>query len=82
MTVFKKNVQNYQSRNELTNFCLSTKWSNQGYLVGNPVTGESIDLESRVPYAHGHGMISDQLYEVMQSYFRSRDFTNKTSIIM
>jgi hypothetical protein len=37
---------------------------NQGYLVGNPVTGESIDDDSKVPYAHGVGIISDQLYEV------------------
>lgn len=38
----------------------------QGYLVGNPVTGESIDFDSRVPYAHGVGIISDQLYEVIK----------------
>jgi hypothetical protein len=36
----------------------------QGYLVGNPSTGEIIDTSSRVPYAHGVGIISDQLYEV------------------
>jgi hypothetical protein len=36
----------------------------QGYLVGNPSTGEIIDISSKVPYAHGVGIISDQLYEV------------------
>ena len=36
----------------------------QGYLVGNPLTGENIDTSSQVPYAHGVGIISDQLYEV------------------
>jgi hypothetical protein len=33
--------------------------------VGNPRTGEIIDFSSRVPYAHGFGIISDQLYEVI-----------------
>ena len=37
----------------------------QGYLVGNPATGEKIDLNSEVPYAHRVGIISDQLYEVI-----------------
>ncbi|CAL4905202.1 unnamed protein product [Urochloa decumbens] len=35
----------------------------KGYLVGNPVTGEKIDMNSRIPYAHSHGIISDQQYE-------------------
>jgi serine carboxypeptidase-like clade 1 len=37
----------------------------QGYVVGNPVTGEAFDDELRVPYLHGMGIISDQLYEVI-----------------
>ena len=36
----------------------------QGYIVGNPVTGDQIDTNSRIPYAHSHGIISDQQYEV------------------
>ncbi|KAF3325422.1 serine carboxypeptidase-like 3 [Carex littledalei] len=36
----------------------------KGYMVGNPVTGEKNDVNSRVPYAHGHGIISDQLFEL------------------
>jgi serine carboxypeptidase-like clade 1 len=36
----------------------------QGYVVGNPSTGESIDDDSKVPYLHGVGIIPDQLYEV------------------
>ncbi|CAD6225884.1 unnamed protein product [Miscanthus lutarioriparius] len=35
----------------------------KGYLVGNPSTEERIDFGSRVPYAHGFGIISHQLYE-------------------
>ena len=38
----------------------------QGYLIGNPATGELVDLNSRVPYAHGIGIISDELYEVIK----------------
>uniref|UniRef100_A0ACD6A4N3 Uncharacterized protein n=1 Tax=Avena sativa TaxID=4498 RepID=A0ACD6A4N3_AVESA len=37
----------------------------KGYIVGNPITGSDfVDFNSRVPYAHGVGIISDQLYEV------------------
>ncbi|KAE8815328.1 Serine carboxypeptidase-like protein 9 [Hordeum vulgare] len=35
----------------------------KGYLVGNPITGSDYDDDFRVPYAHGVGIISDQLYE-------------------
>uniref|UniRef100_A0A0E0MF42 Uncharacterized protein n=1 Tax=Oryza punctata TaxID=4537 RepID=A0A0E0MF42_ORYPU len=36
----------------------------KGYLLGNPVTGEmKFDIASRVPYAHGMAIISDQFYE-------------------
>jgi hypothetical protein len=34
--------------------------------VGNPATGEIIDYSAAVPYAHGVGIISDQLYEVIE----------------
>ncbi|XP_073103499.1 serine carboxypeptidase-like 1 isoform X3 [Elaeis guineensis] len=34
-----------------------------GYLVGNPVTDEKFDNGAFVPYAHGMGLISDELYE-------------------
>lgn len=38
----------------------------QGYLVGNPITGLRFDdFNSRIPYGHGVGIISDQLYEVI-----------------
>lgn len=41
----------------------------QGYTVGNPLTGDSIDFDSRVPYCHGVGVISDQLYKVRTLLF-------------
>jgi hypothetical protein len=40
--------------------------SPQGYVVGNPATGDMIDESSKVPFAHGFGIISDQLYEVTE----------------
>uniref|UniRef100_A0A0D9Y0V9 Uncharacterized protein n=1 Tax=Leersia perrieri TaxID=77586 RepID=A0A0D9Y0V9_9ORYZ len=46
----------------------------KGYLVGNPGTGESIDLDSRVPYAHGAGIISDQLYETIMEHCGGEDY--------
>lgn len=36
----------------------------QGYLVGNGVTDENIDGNALVPFAHGMGLISDDLFEV------------------
>uniref|UniRef100_A0A0D3FNM3 carboxypeptidase D n=1 Tax=Oryza barthii TaxID=65489 RepID=A0A0D3FNM3_9ORYZ len=34
-----------------------------GYIVGNPITGSKIDDNFKIPYSHGVGIISDQLYE-------------------
>ncbi|KAM0826723.1 hypothetical protein ACQ4PT_068691 [Festuca glaucescens] len=46
----------------------------KGYLVGNPSTGEIIDTSSRVPYAHGVGIISDQLYETILEHCKGLDY--------
>ncbi|KAI6678196.1 hypothetical protein NL676_038992 [Syzygium grande] len=35
----------------------------EGYMLGNPLTREYSDLNSRVPFAHLKGLISDELYE-------------------
>uniref|UniRef100_A0A0D3FNM8 carboxypeptidase D n=1 Tax=Oryza barthii TaxID=65489 RepID=A0A0D3FNM8_9ORYZ len=35
----------------------------KGYIVGNPITGSKIDDNFKIPYSHGVGIISDQLYE-------------------
>ncbi|KAH0464263.1 hypothetical protein IEQ34_007049 [Dendrobium chrysotoxum] len=39
------------------------KFNIQGYMIGNPATGELIDFNARVPFAFGMGIISDELYQ-------------------
>ncbi|GJN07576.1 hypothetical protein PR202_ga25477 [Eleusine coracana subsp. coracana] len=51
----------------------------KGYLVGNPGTGESVDFNSRVPYAHGFGIISDQLYETILKHCQGQDYSNPSN---
>ncbi|XP_072989607.1 serine carboxypeptidase-like 7 isoform X2 [Typha latifolia] len=51
----------------------------KGYLVGNPVTGEKIDKNFRVPYAHGVGIISDQIYELAQKHCEGEDYEEPRS---
>ncbi|XP_030550344.1 serine carboxypeptidase-like 2 isoform X2 [Rhodamnia argentea] len=42
---------------------LEPKMNLEGYLLGNPVTNENSDLNSRVPFAHLKGLISEELYK-------------------
>ncbi|CAN6171802.1 unnamed protein product [Urochloa humidicola] len=49
----------------------------KGYLVGNPLTGESVDVTSKVPYAHGFGLISDQLFELVSEVDMGNILINK-----
>ncbi|KAL6854403.1 hypothetical protein ACP4OV_019306 [Aristida adscensionis] len=53
----------------------------KGYLLGNPVTGEPIDVESVVPYTHGVGIISDQLYETVMEHCQGEDYSNPKNVI-
>ncbi|KAL6854402.1 hypothetical protein ACP4OV_019305 [Aristida adscensionis] len=53
----------------------------KGYLVGNPATGEKIDIESKVPYAHGVGIISDQLYETIMEQCQQEDYSDPKNYI-
>ncbi|KAL5988270.1 hypothetical protein ACLOJK_036033 [Asimina triloba] len=50
----------------------------KGYSLGNPLTDRLIDGSSFVPYAHGMGLIPDELYEVM-SFLPSTNLTNPLS---
>ncbi|KAL5720800.1 sinapoylglucose--choline O-sinapoyltransferase [Ranunculus cassubicifolius] len=35
----------------------------KGYILGNPITNRDLEVNYYVPYLHGMGMISDELYE-------------------
>ncbi|XP_039138549.1 serine carboxypeptidase-like 18 [Dioscorea cayenensis subsp. rotundata] len=50
----------------------------KGYLIGNPVTGEVIDKNTRVPYAHNMGIISDELYKSTTQSCEGEDYENPT----
>ncbi|ONK58738.1 uncharacterized protein A4U43_C09F16150 [Asparagus officinalis] len=45
----------------------------KGYLVGNPRTGEFVDFNSRVAFAHAMGIISDELYEIHEEILSQFD---------
>ncbi|XP_058752723.1 serine carboxypeptidase-like 7 isoform X1 [Vicia villosa] len=50
-------------------------WINlQGYVLGNPVTNKK-EINYRIPFAHGTGLISDELYESLQKNCNG-DYTN------
>ncbi|KAM3369394.1 hypothetical protein ACQJBY_017344 [Aegilops geniculata] len=51
----------------------------KGYLVGNPATGEIIDESSKVSYAHGVGIIPDQLYETILEHCQGEDYRKPTN---
>nr|CAB3456451.1 unnamed protein product [Digitaria exilis] len=53
----------------------------KGYLVGNPTTGEGIDFSSSVPYAHAHGIISDQLHEAILEHCQGEDYANPENVL-
>nr|XP_015641850.1 serine carboxypeptidase-like 15 [Oryza sativa Japonica Group] len=50
----------------------------QGYIVGNPITGSKFDKNFHVPYSHGVGIISDQLYEAAVTHCKGH-FVNPTN---
>ncbi|KAG0448191.1 hypothetical protein HPP92_027947 [Vanilla planifolia] len=52
----------------------------KGYLAGNPQTGDVSDRNSRVSYAHGVGIISDELFESIQRSCAGEDHRNPRSI--
>ncbi|BAF28154.2 Os11g0431400 [Oryza sativa Japonica Group] len=57
------------------------KFLSNGYVVDNPTTGERIDYESKVPYLHGVGIISDQLYETIMERCKGEDHNNPKNVI-
>ncbi|KAF7811514.1 serine carboxypeptidase-like 18 [Senna tora] len=39
----------------------------QGYILGNPITNITEDKNYKIPFAHGMGLISDELYQSLKS---------------
>ncbi|KAF2941138.1 serine carboxypeptidase-like 13 [Oryza sativa Japonica Group] len=52
----------------------------KGYMVGSPLTDPKYDRNSIIPYAHGVGIISDQLYEAAVANCKG-DYVNPTNEI-
>ncbi|URD90645.1 serine carboxypeptidase-like [Musa troglodytarum] len=52
----------------------------QGYLIGNPVTGENFDENSQVPYAHGVGIISDGIFEFCSEIYKNHILEPKCAL--
>ncbi|XP_066355305.1 serine carboxypeptidase-like 19 isoform X3 [Miscanthus floridulus] len=50
----------------------------KGCIVGNPVTGDKIDSNSRVTFSHSFGIISDQQYKAFVQYCKG-DYLNPTN---
>ncbi|CAA7016211.1 unnamed protein product [Microthlaspi erraticum] len=46
--------------------CCQPQINLQGYLLGNPVTDFDADQNSRISFAHGMALISDELFESMK----------------
>ncbi|XP_039140627.1 serine carboxypeptidase-like 18 isoform X2 [Dioscorea cayenensis subsp. rotundata] len=53
----------------------------KGYLIGNPVTGEAIDKNAQVPYAHNMGIISDEIYKSTTISCEGEDYENPTNAL-
>ncbi|CAF2079605.1 unnamed protein product, partial [Brassica oleracea] len=51
------------SKGKCFSFCFVFLLQQQGYVLGNPVTDFDLDNNTRVPFAHGMALISDELYE-------------------
>ncbi|KAH0917852.1 hypothetical protein HID58_025512 [Brassica napus] len=47
-------------------YVTGNSYSGKGYVLGNPVTNFDIDNNTRIPFAHGMALISDELYESMK----------------
>lgn len=48
----------------------------KGYLIGNPATSELLDMNSRIPYAYGAGIISMELFKEIEGHCQGEDYFN------
>ena len=55
----------------------------QGYLVGNGVTDMEFDANALVPFTHGMGLISSEMFEVLNfiSYFQLSSCLKASQIV-
>ncbi|KAI6689128.1 hypothetical protein NL676_025956 [Syzygium grande] len=51
----------------------------QGYVLGNPATDPAFDQNAPVPFAHGMGLISDELYESLKRTCRGQYQLSETT---
>ncbi|KAL1204760.1 Serine carboxypeptidase-like 15 [Cardamine amara subsp. amara] len=65
-------VQEISNQNYI---CCKPQINLQGYVIGNPATDPYRDVNSRVQFAHGMGLISDELYESMKRSCEGNYFT-------
>ncbi|CAN8314824.1 unnamed protein product [Cochlearia groenlandica] len=56
-------IQKISTENYL---CCEPPINLQGYIIGNPITHIEQEANYRVPFVHGMGLISDELYESMK----------------
>ncbi|XP_023642756.1 serine carboxypeptidase-like 16 isoform X3 [Capsella rubella] len=59
--------------------CCKPQINLQGYVLGSPVTDPDLDTNSRIQFAHGMALISDELYE-LYGYKLSEYWVNKESV--
>ncbi|CAA7051592.1 unnamed protein product [Microthlaspi erraticum] len=65
--VIPATVQEISQGNDLG---LKPKLNIEGYVLGNPVTDIDFEYNQRIPYAHGMGLLSDELYESLEKSCR------------
>lgn len=71
-------VHNILNEND---FSEQPKLNIQGYMVGNPTTGEEIDKNAKIPFAFGMGIISDELYQKLGQNCKGEDYDSpKTAL--
>ncbi|EOA27135.1 hypothetical protein CARUB_v10023234mg [Capsella rubella] len=54
--------------------CCNPPINLQGYVLGNPITDVEMELNYRIPFAHGMSLISDELYESLKRFCKGNYF--------